>query len=69
MTIDDWLDSACADADRRELPDLKPLLGALAQATRVLRAADWNDLPGAVRQQADDGHAGAAPRRPHGAAR
>jgi hypothetical protein len=60
MTIDHWLESACADADRRELPDLKPLLTTLAQATRVLRAADWNDLPGAVRQQAEAGRAGSA---------
>ena len=45
MTIDQWLEASCADADRRELPELKPLLTTLAQATRVLRAADWNDLP------------------------
>lgn len=43
MTIDRWLESACADADRRGLPDLKPLLAAIAHATRRLRAADWND--------------------------
>jgi len=45
MTIDQWLEAACADADSRGLPDLKPLLASLASATRVLRAADWNDLP------------------------
>ena len=45
MTIDQWLETSRADADRRGLPELKPLLTTLAQATRVLRAADWNDLP------------------------
>ena len=45
MNIDQWLEAAYADADRRGLPDLKPLLATLASATRVLRAADWNDLP------------------------
>ncbi|MCX6538774.1 MAG: hypothetical protein NT151_07570 [Acidobacteria bacterium] len=67
MTLDHWLESACADADRRGLPDLKPLLTTLAQATRVLRAADWNDLVGAVRQQTDDGRLGATARPPQGA--
>ena len=39
--LEDWLASACADADRRDLPGLKPLLSALADATRALRAVDW----------------------------
>jgi hypothetical protein len=43
MTVDEWLERALADADRRRLPDLKPLLEALARATRALRAADFND--------------------------
>lgn len=43
MTVDAWLDAALADADRRGLPDLKPLLRTLADATRTLRAASWND--------------------------
>jgi hypothetical protein len=43
MTIDAWLEAALADADRRGLSDLKPLLQALAESTRQLRAADWND--------------------------
>lgn len=42
MTIDSWLEAAIADAERRALPDLKPLLEALARATRLLRDADWN---------------------------
>lgn len=41
MTIDDWLKTAIADAERRGLPELKPLLEGLAQATRVLREADF----------------------------
>jgi hypothetical protein len=43
MTIDDWLVGACADADRRGLADLKPLLAALADATRALRADGWEE--------------------------
>jgi hypothetical protein len=43
MTIDSWLDWALADADRRNLPDLKPLLEGLARALRTLREADFND--------------------------
>jgi len=43
MTIEEWLASACADADRRGLPDLKPLLAALADATRAMRAAGWDE--------------------------
>lgn len=43
MTIDAWLHAAIEDAERRGLPELKPLLEALARSTRVLRAADFND--------------------------
>jgi hypothetical protein len=47
MNIDQWLEAAQADADRRGLPELKPMLAALAAATRQLRAAlaatDEND--------------------------
>lgn len=49
MTIDDWLAVACADADRRGLADLKPLLVTLAGATRALREAGWD---AATREQA-----------------
>lgn len=42
MTVDTWLENALRDADRRQLPALRPLLEALARSTRVLRAADWN---------------------------
>ena len=43
MTIDAWLQAAIADAERRGIPALKPLLEALARSTRALRAADFND--------------------------
>jgi hypothetical protein len=42
-SVDRWLRAAVEDAERRGLPDLKPLLEGLAQATVALRAADWND--------------------------
>jgi hypothetical protein len=42
MTIETWLQTALADADRRGLPDLKPLLESLGRATRSLRDADFN---------------------------
>ena len=43
MTIESWLTAAIADAERRGLPELKPVLEALARATSALRAADFND--------------------------
>ena len=52
MTGDDWLGAAKADARRRELPQLEPLLKALAAATRALRAAEWNQHA-AMRPRAD----------------
>jgi len=42
MTIDAWLEAAIADAERRRLPELKPILETLARATRALRGADFN---------------------------
>jgi hypothetical protein len=42
MTIDAWLQAAVADAERRGLPELKPILETLAKATAALRAADFN---------------------------
>jgi hypothetical protein len=41
--LDRWLAAAEADADRRGLPDLKPLLQGLASSTAALRAASWNE--------------------------
>jgi hypothetical protein len=43
MTIDSWMQAALADADRRALPALKPLLEALARLTKLLREAELND--------------------------
>ena len=43
MTIESWLQDAIADAERRGLPELKPILEALARSTQALRAADFND--------------------------
>ncbi len=39
MTVDAWLNAAIEDAERRGLPELRPMLEALAQATRALRTA------------------------------
>lgn len=43
MTVAEWLALAKADAEKRGLPDLIPVLDGLAKATAQLRAADWND--------------------------
>jgi hypothetical protein len=43
MTIESWLQAAIADAEKRGLPDLKPILEALARSTQALRSADFND--------------------------
>jgi hypothetical protein len=45
VTLEQWLAAAKADAERRGLPELSPLLEALGEATAALRAADWNDMP------------------------
>jgi hypothetical protein len=39
MQIDAWLAAARADAERRGLQDLQPLLETLARSTRALREA------------------------------
>ncbi|MEO8074679.1 MAG: hypothetical protein ABI818_00015 [Acidobacteriota bacterium] len=40
MQTEDWLKAACADADRRGLEGLKPLLESLARSTASLREFD-----------------------------
>jgi hypothetical protein len=40
MTVDAWLTAACADAERRGMPELKPLLESLAKSMQALRDAD-----------------------------
>jgi hypothetical protein len=47
MTIDTWLQNAIADAERRGLLELKPILETLAKAVNAVRAADFNDGAGA----------------------
>jgi hypothetical protein len=50
MTVDAWLQAAVADAERRGLRELKPLLEALARSTVALREADFNeDASGALK--------------------
>jgi hypothetical protein len=43
MTIEVWLANACADAERRGLVDLTPLLESLAESTKALRGAGWDE--------------------------
>jgi hypothetical protein len=38
--IEAWLEAAIEDARRRGLPELQPLLEALARSTEALREAD-----------------------------
>ena len=40
MTVQSWLAAAIADAERRGMPELKPLLETLARSTGALREAD-----------------------------
>jgi len=56
MTIDAWLQAATADAERRGLSDLKPILETLARATAALRAADFNQSPVDARQASGGAH-------------
>jgi hypothetical protein len=39
MTVDQWLEAAIAEAERRGLPDMRPTLEGLAAAVRALRDA------------------------------
>lgn len=48
MDIQSWLDAAIADAKRRGLPELEPLLRALATSTAALRSADFAEQPDAI---------------------
>jgi hypothetical protein len=45
MTIESWLAAAIADAERRGLPELKPLLETLAASTVNLRRAEAASRP------------------------
>ncbi len=56
MTLDDWIKTAAADAERRQLPALKPLLEALGRSMQTLRASDIND-DAAGKPRGTDDHA------------
>ena len=56
MDIPAWLSHACADADARGLPELKPLLEALARSTQALRDAD-REFAHPAAESRDDGDA------------
>jgi hypothetical protein len=56
MTVKAWLEMAIHDAERRGLPELKPLLEALAKATSALRTAVWTaDATGEFVSETDSG--------------
>ena len=55
MSVERWLAAAEADAERRGMPELKPLLQGLAAATTALRAAEWSE-----RADVDQGGAAAS---------
>jgi hypothetical protein len=57
--IDAWLRAASADAERRGLPQLKPLLEGLARSTVALREAertvrDAGVIPGTIETEDPD---------------
>jgi hypothetical protein len=54
MTTDQWLEWALADAERRRLSSLKPLLEAFARSLRALRDADFNNSPVRLEPNAAD---------------
>jgi hypothetical protein len=45
MTVEDWLAGAIADAERRGLHALKPILETLAKSTAALREAEHAAAP------------------------
>ena len=63
MTIESWLKAALADAEHRGLPELKPILEALARSTQALRAADFNDDASGTPAAADSQRPTGAPPR------
>ena len=60
--VDAWL-AACADAERRGLPELKPLLEALARSTEALRIADASSTSECSRRRKTARNLGRAARR------
>ena len=55
MTVESWLAAAIADAERRGLPQLRPLLETLARSTEALRKADAAARIDAARPRAASG--------------
>jgi hypothetical protein len=53
MTVEDWLRAALADAERRGLDALKPLLETLARSTAALRDAASAHAPARRHGQRD----------------
>jgi len=45
MTVQEWREWARADAKRRQLPELEPLLESMAALLETLRTADFNPSP------------------------
>jgi|WetSurMetagenome_2_1015567.scaffolds.fasta_scaffold676770_2 hypothetical protein len=43
LAVGAWLRRALEDAERRGMPELKPLLESLAESTVSLRKAEWNE--------------------------
>lgn len=54
MTVEDWLRAAIADAERRGLGSLKPLLETLAKSTAALREAETPYSPGRHHLKVDE---------------
>lgn len=42
MNLNDWLAASIADAKKRGLDELVPILESLAAATRILRETPWD---------------------------
>lgn len=61
MDTDAWLAAAVADAERRGLGELKPMLETLARSLTALRAAEEEYR---AREDASQNEAADAPRRP-----
>jgi hypothetical protein len=53
MTVDAWLQAAIADAEKRGLSELKPVLQTLARSLQALRDGDFNQSPVVSRQTSD----------------
>jgi hypothetical protein len=54
MDVEAWLRAAIEDAERRGLPELKPMLEALARSTAALRAVDASSRDIDSRRGRDD---------------